>query len=71
MYELWEDNIKKTDLKEKSDSVDSTDAVEVRDNCRAAVNTVTKRFVPYSVEKHIKLRTASFTGSIKLCETST
>jgi len=41
--------------------VDSKDAVEVRDNCRAAVSTVMKRFVPYSVEKLMKLRTVSFT----------
>jgi hypothetical protein len=70
-FELWEDNIKKLTLKGKSDSVDWTDAVEARDSCRAAVDTVTKRFVPYSVEKLMKLRTVSFTGSIKLCETST
>jgi len=54
MYELREDNIKKLTSKKKSDSVDSTDAAEVRDNCRAAANTVTTLFVPYNVEKLMK-----------------
>jgi hypothetical protein len=38
-------------VRKKSDSVDSTDAVEDRDNWRAVVNTMTKRFVPYGVER--------------------